>query len=81
MPASSANYLIAYKNHSQLYAAASKKVALESPPPEGFTIEEKIIWFITCAPDESAVRAYRLEDNEIRTAEIKEKKKKEKDNE
>lgn len=51
MPASKLNYLIVYKNHSQVYGTGTKKIALESPPPEGVSIEDKHIFFVTFEPD------------------------------
>ena len=78
MAASSVNYIVAYKNHSQIYGSASKEVALKSRPPTGFDIKDKYVWFITCPPDEGVLRAYALSREEIETAELEEEKKKKK---
>ena len=51
MPASKLNYLVVYKNHSQVYGTATKKIAIESPPPEGLTDEDKNVFFVTFEPD------------------------------
>ena len=51
MPASKLNYLVVYKNHSQVYGCSSKKIALDSPPPEGYSLGEKNIFFVTFEPD------------------------------
>ena len=40
MPAAKLNYLVVYKNHSQVYGSSSKKIALDSPPPEGYSLED-----------------------------------------
>ena len=46
MAASKLNYIVVYKNHSQVYGCSSKKIALESPPPEGYTNDDKRILFM-----------------------------------
>lgn len=51
MPAAKLNYLVVYKNHSQVYGTGTKKVALDSPPPEGLTKEDKHVFFVTFEPD------------------------------
>lgn len=40
-----------YKNHSQVYGCSSKKIALESPAPEGYNVDDKNVFFITFEPD------------------------------
>jgi hypothetical protein len=74
MAASKVNYIVIYKGHSQVYGCSSKKIALESPPPEGFTIEDKRILFTTFEPDTNNLSVYEIPENEIINAEIKEKK-------
>lgn len=74
MAASKVNYIVLYKGHSQVYGCSSKKIALESPPPEGFTIEDKRILFTTFEPDTNNLSVYEIPENEILNAEIKEKK-------
>ena len=81
MPAGKANYIVAYKNHSQIYAAASKEVALSSPPPDGYTIEDKVVWFITCPPDTNKITVYKIPQEEVVNAEITVPKKKAKKDE
>ena len=68
MPASKLNYLLVYENHSQVYGCSSKKIALDSPPPQGFGEEDKNIFFITFEPDTNNVCLHKInnqeEDNE-----------------
>lgn len=64
MPASKLNYLVVYKNHSQVYGSASKKVAVDSPPPDGLTIDDKNIFFVTFEPDSDNICIYKVDDKE-----------------
>ena len=64
MPASKLNYLVVYKNHSQVYGSASKKVAIDSPPPDGLTVEDKNIFFVTFEPDSDNLCIYKVDDKE-----------------
>lgn len=80
MPASKLNYLVVYKNHSQVYGSSSKKIALESPPPEGCSIKDKVILFVTFEPDTDNVSVYKVPDEEVFNAEtVAKKEKKSKD--
>lgn len=83
MPASKLNYIVVYKNHSQVYGCSSKKIALESPPPEGYSENDKKILFITFEPDTDNLCAYTVSKDEIteEESEIKKNKKKVKSNE
>lgn len=74
MAAGKLNYIVMYKNSSQVYGSASKKIALESPPPEGCKLEDKKILFISYEPDTENLAVYKLPDEEVQNAEIKEKK-------
>ena len=74
MAASKVNYIVLYKGHSQVYGCSSKKIALESPPPEGFLIADKRILFTTFEPDTNNLSVYEIPENEILNAELKEKK-------
>jgi hypothetical protein len=76
MAASKVNYVVLYKGHSQVYGCSSKKIALESPPPEGFSLENKKILFITFEPDTDNLSVYEIPQEEILNAELKEKKEK-----
>lgn len=58
MPASKLNYLVVYNNHSQVYGCSSKKIAVESPPPEGYSELDKQILFITMEPDTGNLCVY-----------------------
>lgn len=64
MPASKLNYLIVYPNHSQVYGSSSKKIAVDSPAPEGYNIEDKNIFFITFEPDSNNICLYKVNDQE-----------------
>ncbi|MCA1807547.1 MAG: hypothetical protein LC687_06850, partial [Actinobacteria bacterium] len=61
MPASKCNYLVLYDTESQVYGSATKKVALESPPPEGVPLENKRVFFITYAPDKGELSVHKLD--------------------
>jgi len=58
MPASKLNYIVVYKNHSQVYGCSSKKIAIESPPPEGYSENDKKILFVSFEPDTDNLCAY-----------------------
>lgn len=79
MPASRVNYIVLYKNESQVFGAASKEVALETPPPSGVPLEDKRILFITYQPDNEILSVHQVPQEEIMNAEIKEKKTRKKD--
>lgn len=81
MAASKVNYLVIYDGHSQVYGCSSKKIALESPPPEGCSLEDKKVLFITFEPDTLNLAVYKLPDDEVVNADIKEKKEKKTENE
>lgn len=80
MAASKVNYIVIYDGHSQVYGCSSKKIALESAPPEGCSIKDKKVLFITFEPDNSNLSAYKVPDEEVFCADIKEKKEKKTDN-
>lgn len=64
MPASKLNYLVVYKNHSQVYGSSSKKIAEDSPPPEGLSEQDKNIFFITFEPDTDNICLYKINNQE-----------------
>lgn len=64
MPAAKLNYLVVYKNHSQVYGCSSKKIALDSPPPEGYSLDEKNIFFVTFEPDTDNHAIHRVNNKE-----------------
>lgn len=74
MAAGKLNYIVMYKNSSQVFGSASKKIALESPPPEGCKLEDKRVLFVSYEPDTENLSVYKLPDEEVQNAEIKEKK-------
>jgi hypothetical protein len=51
MPAVKTNYVVIFKGESQVYGTANEKIALETPPPEGVSLEDKRVMFITYHPD------------------------------
>lgn len=81
MAASKVNYVVMYNGHSQVYGCSSKKIALESPPPDGYSLSDKKILFITFEPDTNNLCVYEVSQEEVLAAEIKAKKEKKKDNE
>jgi hypothetical protein len=60
MPASKLNYIVVYPDHSQVYGCSSKKIALDSPAPEGYNIEDKNIFFITFEPDTNNICLHKV---------------------
>ena len=75
MAASKLNYLVVYKNHSPVYGCSSKKIAIESPPPEGYTEEDKNILFVTFEPDTDNLCVYKVDKEEEIITTSKRKKK------
>jgi len=78
MPASKLNYIVVYKNHSQVYGCSSKKIAIESPPPEGYSEDDKKILFVSFEPDTDNLCAYLVSKEDIAEEEIEIKKTKKK---
>lgn len=78
MPASKLNYIVVYKNHSQVYGCSSKKIAMESPPPEGYSQDDKKILFVSFEPDTDNLCAYVVSKDDITEEEIEIKKSKKK---
>lgn len=76
MPANKLNYLVVYKNVSQVFGATSKDIALQSPPPNGSSLEDKMIFFITYQPDNSILAVQQVPESEVREAEILQRKSK-----
>jgi hypothetical protein len=74
MAAGKLNYIVTYQGLSQVFGCASKKIALESPPPEGYSLDQKKILFITFEPDKDSLCVYEVPKEEIISAEIKKKK-------
>lgn len=81
MPASKLNYIIVYDNHSQVYGSSSDKIAMESPPPEGLSQEDKHIFFITFEPDNKNICVHKIDSNNIDNIENKSNKRKKKNSE
>jgi len=64
MPASKLNYLVVYKDHSQIYGCSNKKIAIDSPPPDGYSDADKNIFFITLEPDSNNISLIKLNNEE-----------------
>lgn len=64
MPAAKLNYILVYKEHSQVYGCSSKKIAMESPPPEGYSVEDKNVFFITFEPDTDSISIHKVNNQE-----------------
>jgi hypothetical protein len=64
VPASRLNYLVMWRGHSQIYGAASEKVARSNPTPEGCRPEDRRILFVTHRPDEDVLMAHLLPEEE-----------------
>lgn|GEM_PF-2405769 len=65
MPASKLNYIVVYKNHSQVYGSSTSKIAIDSPPPEGLTEADKNIFFVTFEPDSDNICLYKYKEDKI----------------
>lgn len=74
MAAGKLNYIVVYDGLSQVFGCASKKIALESAPPEGYSLKDKKILFITYQPDSNKLCVHKVSDEEVQQAEIKKKK-------
>lgn len=74
MAAGKLNYIVVYNGLSQVFGCASKKIALESAPPEGYSLKDKKILFVTFEPDNENLCVYEVPEQEVQTAEIKKKK-------
>lgn len=74
MAAGKLNYVVVYDGLSQVFGCASKKIALESAPPEGYSLDQKKILFITFEPDQKSLCVYEVPKEEVMSAEIKKKK-------
>ena len=61
MAASKLYYLVVYDNHSQVYGSATKKVAEDSPIPEGLTEDDKNIFFITFEADSKNICLHKIQ--------------------
>jgi hypothetical protein len=64
VPAAKLNYILVYKDHSQVYGCSSKKIAIESPPPEGYSVDDKNVFFITFEPDTDSISIHKINNQE-----------------
>lgn len=58
-----------------MYGAATKERALETPPPDGVSLADKRVMFITLHPDEGTLVVHPIPQEEVMDAILKEKKK------
>lgn len=65
--------MVLFETESQVYGTASKENALEHPPPEGSSLEEKHILFVSYEPDRETLTVREIPREEVLTAQIKEK--------
>jgi hypothetical protein len=79
MPANRINYIVLYRNDSQVFGTASKSIALETPPPDGVALEDKRVLFVAYQPDNEILSVHPIPQEEVLNAEIKEKKTKKKE--
>lgn len=78
MPAARLNIIVLHKNDSQVYGASTKEIALKTPLPEGVPIEDRRAFFISLQPDTGELVVHRLPQEEVESAEIEIKKKRDK---
>lgn len=71
MPASKVNYLILYEHDPQVYGCARKDIALSTPPPSGFNITDKRVYFVSVEPDNGRLVWRRISQEEVEAAELK----------
>lgn len=64
MPASKLNYIVVYENHSQVYGSSTKKIAIDSPPPDGYTLNDKHVYFISMEPETGNICFNKVEEKE-----------------
>jgi hypothetical protein len=73
VPAQRLNYDVIHKGQSQVYGAASKDVALQTPLPDGVAIEDRTVLFITYQPDGEVLCVRSVPVEEVRGAELKQR--------
>lgn len=81
MPANKMNWLVVYKGESQVYGTATKAIALETPPPVGQSIKDKMVLFVTYEPDGQVLSVRPLPQEEVVNATLKMPTKKKKEDE
>lgn len=67
MPANRLNYIVVYRDESQVFGSASKEVALKTLPPENTPLEDKRVFFITYKPDEGVLSVHQVPQEEVLT--------------
>lgn len=76
MSAGKSNYIVIFKHDSQVYSAGTRIGALETPPPEGMTLEDKRVFFISYETDNENLCIYQIPKEEVMNAPLKIKEKK-----
>lgn len=65
MPAAKCNYLVIYKDSSQVYSSANLVTALKTPLPVKSKLEDRRILFITFTPDSEELCVVPLDEEQI----------------
>lgn len=65
MPAAKCNYVIVYKDSSQVYSSANLITALKTPLPGKSKLEDRRILFITFTPDSQELCVVPLDEEQI----------------
>jgi len=48
-----------------VYGSSSKKIAVETQPPEGLSKEDKNIFFVTFEPDTDSISLHKIEEEDV----------------
>lgn len=67
-----------FKKDNQVWGAGTRESALETPPPDGMTLEDKRVFFVTYQTDNDSLVIHQIPKDEIMNAEIRHKKPREK---
>lgn len=54
-----------------MYGAASKETALATPVPDGTTLEDRRIFFVTFMPDDETLTVHKVPDEEVQGADVR----------
>lgn len=65
MPANRINYIVLFTTDSQVYATATKQIALDTLPPDGVASEDKRVLFIAYQPDNEILSVHPLPQEEV----------------
>jgi hypothetical protein len=70
MAASKLNYIVLYEGVSQVYGCSSKKIAMETPAPQGIDPKSKKVLFVTFEPDTNNLCVYQIEEEDDKETSI-----------